>query len=144
MPNEKASQSIPFRMSDEDFERTARNQRSQITALADRLDSGGTLDDRIEHALVVLALRKLAESIPLTQKGKQGPSPKMCPGTEALCYAMNRIVRSHSHGEALVEIADRFGISEVAVAKGIKPYRQAAFAIIGTADPGNRMRKQPK
>jgi len=128
---------VPFRVSDEDHAQVARRQKEFLEGLAKRIENGEALTGRMEQAFAAGAIRAFAASIPVKQKGKQGPAPKFCHGSEALVYAMAR-ANGLTHGQALARIADRVGVSEQAVEKAIKKHRPGAFGMVGVPDPGNQ------
>lgn len=113
-----------------------RLQKKWIRALADDIEAGKPLAETADRQAVAAILRGWADSVSEQQKGKQGPAPKFDHGWEAFSYAIHRR-KGWTHGQALAEIADRVGVSEVAVDKAIRKYRAAAFAFFGFPDPGN-------
>ena len=131
------STKIEFHVSDEDHERVARSQKDFLEGLAKRIESGEAITDAIGQAFAAGAIRAFAASIPIKPKGKQGPPPKFCHGSEALVYASYR-AQGMGHGAALVSISDRVKASEQAIEKAIKKYRAGAFRMIGIPDPGNQ------
>lgn len=133
---------IPLAVSADDFKRAALSQKDFLEQLAMKIEAGEPITDKMGQAFAAGAVRAFAAQIPLSQKGKQGPAPKFCAGSEAMSYAAARMNPNapRSHGEALAEIADRVGVSEQAVEKAIKPHRAAAFSLFGVDDPGNKRR----
>lgn len=129
--------SVRFLISPEDYAGIVQRQRDYLEGLAARIESGEAIDDSIGMKVAAGAIRAFAASIPDKQKGKQGPSPKFCHGSEALVYAAYRS-KGMPHGEALASIADRVGVSEVAVEKAIRKHRADAFNVVGIPDPGNQ------
>ena len=131
------STKIDFHVSDEDHASVATSQKEFLEGLAKRIESGEAITDAMGQAFAAGAIRAFAASIPIKPKGKQGPPPKFCHGSEALVYAAYR-AQGMRHGEALASISDRAGASEQAIEKAIKKYRPGAFAMVGIADPGNK------
>lgn len=131
---------IDLRLPDESFRMAAESQKTMFRRIAAAIESGDALESRTDRKLAAGAIRAFADSIPLAQKGRQGPAPKFCAGAEAMSYAAARMnpMAPRSHGEALAEIADRVGVSEQAIEKAIKPHRAAAFGLFDVADPGNK------
>jgi len=156
---------LEFRQDADEYKRVAKNQRIWFRALADKIGGDGeplvlmplstfhklfskvkgdpplTLEP-LEREAVAGLLRMFAAQIPDAPKGKQGPPPKFDPASEAVIYAMGRVL-NRGHGEMIAEIADRLGIngvkiSDVAVANGIKKWRAEAFKLLGKPDPDNK------
>lgn len=137
-PAEKSEQwRLPFLQNPAEYARVAEVQRTLARRLADMIEQGEPITEEHERKFVAVIVRAWADNLPAKPKGKQGPPPKFCPGSEAMSYAAHRW-KGMAHGEALAEIADRVGVSEQAVAKGIKNHRAAAFAFMGIPDPGNQ------
>lgn len=132
-----SSTMIALHVSDEDHAKAARSQKEFLESLAKRIESGEPITDAMGQAFAAGAIRAFAASIPVKPKGKQGPPPKFCHGSEALVYASYR-AQGMGHGAALASISDRVEASEQAVEKAIKKYRAGAFRLIGKPDPGNQ------
>ena len=134
---EPISTKIEFHVSDEDHAKAATSQKEFLEGLAKRIESGEAITDAMGQAFAAGAIRAFAASIPIKPKGKQGPPPKFCHGSEALVYAAYR-AKGMGHGAALASISDRVGASEQAIEKAIKKYRAGAFQMVGIPDPGNQ------
>ena len=133
----KKKTGVEFHVSDEKHAAAATSQKEFLESLAKRIESGEAITDRMGQAFAAGAIRAFAASIPMKPKGKQGPPPKFCHGSEALVYASYR-AQGMRHGEALASISDRVGASEQAIEKAIKKSRPGAFAMVGIPDPGNQ------
>lgn len=127
---------VEFHVDPDEYAHAAQSQKRLARELAEKIEAGEPIEGRINRQIVAGILRAWADNLPEKPKGKQGPPPKFCHGSEAMSYAMHRW-KGMAHGEALSEIADRVGVSEVAVNKAISKYRAGAFALIGFPDPGN-------
>jgi hypothetical protein len=128
---------LKFLQDADEHRRIAEGQRTFCVELATRFESADplTLDYRDRYFVAGL-LRFWATTIPDKPKGKQGSAPKFDAASEAVAYAMARVA-GRPHGNVVDEIADRVGVSRVAVEKGIDKHRVAAFALIRKHDPGN-------
>lgn len=124
-------------VSDKEHAEAATSQKEFLEGLAKLIEAGEPITDTMGQAFAAGAIRAFAASIPMKPKGKQGPPPKFCHGSEALVYAAYR-AQGVAHGAALASISDRVGASEQAIEKAIKKYRPGAFAMVGIPDPGNQ------
>lgn len=130
--------SIPFHIPDGEWANIMQGQKARAEELAARIERGEELSSERDRAMAAEMIRAFAKSIPLERKRKQGPAAKFSHGEEAMSYALARATNKEmTHGQAVAEIADRIGVSEHAVEKAIKPFRDQAFKIIGCTDPGN-------
>jgi len=129
---------IDFYVTPERYEEIAKQQKTRARAIADKVVSDSPLDlSPSDRRCIAVILRSWADELPTKRKGKQGLPPRFCHGSAALEYAMERW-EGHRHGEALARMAERYEVSTVSIDNAIKPYREAAFAMIGEADPGNQ------
>jgi len=119
---------VPLYVSDEEHARMAKSQREGLELIAQKLDEGAPLS-RFEAGFAAAAIRQFASSIPLKKPRKRGQAPRFDHGSEALMYAVH-IASGKSRVDALAEIADRVGLSEVAVEKGIKKHLAAAERVV--------------
>lgn len=129
---------IDFDVTPEKYEEVAKKQKARARAIADKVVNDSPLDlSPSDRRCIAAILRSWADELPTRKLGKQGNPRLFCHGSAALEYAMERW-EGHSHGETLERMADSYGVSSVAIGKAIRPYRSAAFAMIGETDPGNR------
>lgn len=135
-PGKPGPAGVSFYVSPEEYAKTARAQKKWVRALADDIEAGKPIEGKIDRQAVAGILRLWADNLEEIPRGKRGPAPKFCHGSEALSYAMHRW-KGLTHGQALAEIADRVGVSETAVNKAIEKHRAGAFAVFGFPDPGN-------
>ncbi|VEF38221.1 Uncharacterised protein [Stenotrophomonas maltophilia] len=129
---------IDFYVTPEEYEDIAIKQKEHVRAIADKVLIDGPLDlSPSDRRCIAAILRFWADELSTKRKGKQGHPPRFCHGSAALEYAMERW-EGHRHGEALERMAERYEVSTVSINNAIKPYRAAAFAMIGETDPGNQ------
>lgn len=119
---------VKLRISDEDFERTARNQREWIKATAEKILRGESLS-QLEAMAAAAALNAFADSIPLKQKRPEGREPSYCPGSEVLLITMYETAGGMSRTAAIERRAEDLGVSPKSFEKvlrrhGLPPIRR--------------------
>lgn len=129
-----APRMLPIEIPPEEYARAVRSQKLLLREMADTIEAGNPIEGRLARQVAAQCLRHHADKMPETLPGKKGPPKRFCHASAALGYAMRR-TDGMSHGEAVAEIADREGVSEVSVGVVVRKHRAAAFALMGATDP---------
>lgn len=129
---------LQFLQNPDEYKRVVESQRQFAHEIAHKIEAGDTLEPMARDFAAVV-LRHWADKVLSDKpKGKQGPPPKFDPAAEAMLFAAHRGLKGDAQKDIIASIADRVGVSEEAVRKGILPYRKAAFEFAGVPDPDNQ------
>lgn len=101
---------VKLRISDEDYERTSKNQRIWIENIAEKLLRCESLSS-LEAMGAAAALKAFAASIPLKQKRPEGREPSYCPGSEVLLISVYESAGGMTRTAAIEKRAEDLGVS---------------------------------
>lgn len=121
---------IEFNTSPDDYARVAQEQREWARRMADKIERGEPLDRGLDRKVAAAILRGFADNLPDTAPRKAGQAPKIDAGEVALQYAALR-GRGAKKGQAIAELAERWGVSDEAIRKSLKKNGDEAMRLLG-------------
>lgn len=120
---------IEFLTSFEDLKRTAEGQAEFALEVAEKLQEGSQIN-AFEAGFAAAILRFWAEEMPKNLKRPRGQKPVIDPGEVALRYALFVNGKGMGKMEAIGILADENGVSDEAIRKALKKYKEVALQMI--------------
>ena len=135
-PEQPGPKALNFEMHPprEEVARIAESQRVHTRALADLIQDGKSLDRPLDREWVAGILRAWADQIPDSRPGKQGPRPKIDPGTLAFEFAVLVNRQNLSENAAIEALSESWDVSITAIKKQLPKFKEAALLMVPRSD----------
>lgn len=104
--------------------------RDELLAQADALERGAPIDQD-DRYLYVLALRALAEQLDVPEKRPRGQPPRF--NHVVVAWGIELALRAgKTREQAIADAADEYGVSDQAIKKATRPFRNAIRRLLET------------